>query len=306
MIDVSNNERRGVMKKKQGIRKMIKTVLLIAAIAAVLCAGFFTVRDLIRKHHAPLTVYQYSYGGDMNGSSRKTRIQKLDDETAMVTFSQADWHFQDPQVSEYIVSASVLPQIEEIFDKTGMYRYNDLPMSRFFALDAGTDSYYFRYEDYESVSFSGNNRIPRRGRNALREISGIISDAVKTGQKLPGLVQEKIPDDEMIDTVTGADGKITIRVFGYEEKELRYRIHNGTEQAIDLEGNVEVYRLDGESRTLIAESGNFDGVFHVSGPHFTDDYITLSERLEEGRYLICLDGIESEFEIAVTEDDEAK
>lgn len=134
------------------------------------------------KHHSNLISYTYNYGGDMQGGHTFIKIEKVDDEEALVTTSYAAWHNEEGAVEEYHVPITVLNSIEEIYYKYKMYRFPKLPQSKIFACDAGTGSYSFRFDDKEIVSFSDSKRISPKGYKGLGELRNIIDEAVKSEQ----------------------------------------------------------------------------------------------------------------------------
>lgn len=176
-------------------KKIMRIIIIVLIILAVAVAAVPVYRHMKAKKHAPLISYSDSYGGDMNGSHHVKTIKKIDDEKALVTTSDADWYDQDPITAEYYVPLSVITEIEKIYDTYGMYTYDNLPDNPIQVLDGGTSSYSFVYEDQESVSFSDYELIPAKGYEGLRKIDNILNEAIKSGEKLPGPVEEH-PENE--------------------------------------------------------------------------------------------------------------
>ena len=139
------------------MKKVMGKIMIILILAGAAAAVFFAVRAVKAKNHAPIVSYSTYYGGDMNGSHHNIEIKKVDDERAYLMTSDASWHFMDSVICEYYVPVSVLKDVENVFDECGMYAYGDLPENPVFALDAGTSSYSFAYEDGDYVSFSEND-----------------------------------------------------------------------------------------------------------------------------------------------------
>lgn len=277
------------------MKKYMK-ILLIVVIAAAMCVGVISVvKDSKAKSHAPVVYYSESYGGDMTGGHSLTRIRKLDGEKAMLFTSEAEWHNQPSVITESYVPASVLTEIESVFDRYKMYTFDNLPEVKEHALDAGATHYSFSFEDGDSVSFDSEEQIPSKAYDGLREIREILRKAAEEGERLPGLVTEQ-PEDEESYIEWYTPDEIGLTVFEYSEGKLYYRLSNGTEDVVTLEGQAKLYRLDGETRQEIDSDANPDSI-NVYARHFDEEYIRPEERLEAGSYLLVFGELEDGFEI---------
>ena len=173
------------MKEKGITLKVVLIPTSLAIIVAVMFSFFKNNSDnAAAKEHAPLVAYSYSYSGDMEGSSTFLKIEKSEEGKALVTSSHSAWHNTDPEVSEYLVPDSVLKEIEKIYDKQKMYNYPALGRSDFIALDAGTGSYCFAFEDGSEIMFSDTQDIPQKGYEGLNKIRALIDEAAKQGERL--------------------------------------------------------------------------------------------------------------------------
>lgn len=277
------------MKKMVIVRILVSVVILGVLIAAYM----FLFKNKIKfTKHEPLNSYEQSYGGDMNGSYRSTKIKKIDEENALVSISEAEWHSQEPVVSEYYVPASLMKKIETTFDDHGVYSYNNLPDLKTEVLDAGTTSYDFIYEDGESVNFSDHNMIPKKGMEGIKEIDKMIEKAIKNSEKLPGLVLE----DTDQEYAWGRRGRTGVHVYTYREGVLGYMLMNNEDYDILFNGDAILYKLDGEKKTEIC-SDEQDSPPRVSPEGFEEFSIVPEKRLEAGKYVMTFGEYEEEFEI---------
>lgn len=251
--------------------------------------------NLFAKKHAALESYTYSRGGGMEGAHHFIKIGKVDEETALVIYSDQNWHYENPQIAEYYVPIATLMKIEKIYDSYRMYRYRHLPDSKFQILDGDTSSYHFWFEDNKSLSVSESQQIPKKAYDGFGKIKGIIEAATSAVQKLPGLVPDVITEEERISRTV--EGELRILVTEYSNNHLRYSIANGLEETVEIEDRIDVFKIVDEERI---------SVFHKEGSREYEVYadychcesVQLKEkRLEIGRYVLSIDGHEAEFEI---------
>lgn len=280
--------------KKLG--KPIKIILFVVILAVIVGGSIMFLKDLFASRHERMVAYRYSCGGGMTGGHKERKIFKVDDEKALVIYSSAEWHYEDPEIAEYYVPLSVLKSMEEVFDKYKMHRYNNLPKSKFFALDADTSSYCLEFEGGKSVSFSSTEMVPKKAYDGIREIEEILSEAVNKTEKLPGLVKEQVNGEEEVFSKV-KQGEFQVQVYEYSNNYLRYRLANGLEESKTLKDIVDVYQIvDGERKLLHHEESSYD--YEVSGNYCSDESVELScERLKAGKYVLVVSGYEREFEI---------
>lgn len=277
------------------MKKIIRAVLLLLVIAGLVFAGVRIVMNRNGKKHAPLVSYEWSYGGDMAGSSSGLKIAAQGDR-ALVVRSRQDWYGQDPQVEEYLVPLSVLERVGQLFDEYGMYRFDRLPENRVYALDAGTASYRAGYADGASLRFSDTQRIPEKGFAGLKAIDGVIDEAVRTGERLPGLVPAGGSGDDGADAWRPADGTAGLRVSAYREGRLSYAFGNATGEDVELSGRTRVFRLeDGERVEIYADADEHSRTLYVS--YYNEPETVAVGRLEPGSYVLVFGGVEAEFTI---------
>ena len=276
--------------------KKMNIILLGLATMIIASSFIFFYQEAAAKRHAPLISYYTSFGGDMRGSHSETKIEKLNNDVAIVVSKNAEWHHQDHKVSEHQVSSAALVEIEKVYDEYKLYRYNKLPKSQFFAHDAGNHSYSFSFDDKSSLRFSDTQSIPTQGYEALKKIKAIIKTAVQKGEKLPGLVpppntETDGPSWKFIDDVC------QLMVYEYSNNTLYFRIINGTKKDIPLKSPVQLYKLNADKRELLMEHVNKYN-YLATAKYSEESYINLTiPRLTPGKYLLTLDKYEAPFEI---------
>lgn len=279
------------MKKK--IPLIISLILLAVAIIVLVMFGF----NKFGKGNSDsyqLVKYQTSFGGDMIGSFSQLSIEKLDDETAIIRSCKAEWYSQDPTVGEYIVPISVLEEVNEVFRDSNLKRCKKLPDSKVFALDAGSTSYSFNFEDKDTISFDTNKIVPKKAYDAIRQIDDIIAKAMLDEYKLPALVIVPVDEEESYNRLV--DGACSIEVFEYYENYLHYRVLNGFDNEIELEDSIAIYKLDGDNKVEIYSQSS-DYPTTVSEQYQYDSTILLENRLEAGKYQLVIADYQCEFEI---------
>lgn len=131
-----------------------------------------------------LVSYAYNFGGDMQGGHHSIIVKSLDENRAVVSISDAEWHNESPTDKEYHVSPAVLDSIRDIYDSCKMKHYPKRPKNPVFALDAGTRSYRFEFSNGNLIYFDDRILIPAKGYEGLRRIGDLIEEAVKEGELL--------------------------------------------------------------------------------------------------------------------------
>lgn len=276
----------------------MKSVSLIIIVCAVFLISAFVVWDIHARRHGRLVSYSYGYGGDMNGSHRSVRIKKLDGLTAFMTCSKAEWHYQDPAVEEYHIPISVLSDIEKVYDEYSMYRFERLPMSKFFACDAGTGSWCFEFDDGKSSRFSDNKEIPNKGYEGLRKIQKIIADYKSKADILPGLIRKSSENDDGNDRKI-EKGSLIFSVYEYSEGFLRFRFANGLdeEKSVRMDVSISRYGKDGPEEIFRSESKN---LIRLTAGYIEESSVRLKDRrLEAGRYVLKISEYKTEFDIGI-------
>lgn len=240
----------------------------------------------IRDKH--LNAYYYSSGGGMTGGYRNISVIRWEGQ-ALVSFESAEWFSEDPTVNEYLADIAVLEEIEAIVRKYKMNHWNKRKFTELFVHDGESHSYRFVFDDAD-IYFS-SQIYPETYGSKLAELSSVIEKYVREGEKLPGLVNQKIDDDTQYSL---PEGKAVIYVCSYAENTLGLRILNGTDEEIKLS---ETYKIINHNTgaLLIEENTPYGGEI---GKHSKDEiYIRLKERLTAGNYIMILGDWEIPFEI---------
>ncbi len=268
--------------------KKMKLIILIIIIAALI---IFACISLIKRHNyskQELLSYQYSSGGDMNGGHYSQKLTKIDDNTALMTISQSEWHYQDNQISEYLLDGKVLEEIKDIFLKNAMYKWENRNFSNIFVADGASYSYSFNFNE-DSIHFSSQIYSQRYARK-LNKIDDIINK-YQTEEKLPGLVIKEKSDEEIYASQNPQDNLIHIEVYEYSQNRIYYRIANGTDEEIALDDMLTIYNDKDE----IIVQNNKD--YQLSPHSINDDYLKLNIRLTSGNYHLIYGEYNTEFEI---------
>lgn len=275
----------------------MKSGSLIIIVCAIFLISAWVLWDMHARRHGRLVSYSYKYGGDMKGGHSSVRIKKLDGLTAFMTYSNAEWHYQDPDVEEYHIPASVLGDIEKVYDEYSMYRFEWLPMSKIFVCDAGTGSWSFEFDDGKSSAFKDNKEIPLKGCEGLRKIEKIIADCRANADILPGLVRKSSENEDCYRKIE--KGSIVFSVYEYSEGFLKFRFANGLDEdkSVRMDVSISRYGKDGPEEIFRSESKS---VIQLTAGYTEESSISLEERrLKEGRYVLEISGYRTEFEIGI-------
>lgn len=282
------------MKK---MSKKVKILCAVIAAALLIAGGMFVVMNLFGKfpgiEKEALERYSYSSGGDMLGSSYSETVQEYDDNTALITIMRREWHSDDGSVKEYLVDRKILDELKAVFVKYCMKNWDNKQISNLFVADGASYRYGFDFE-INSVSFS-SQFYPEKYSSKLRELDEIIKKHLSGAELLPGLV---VPEAaENLDYKPPYDtnsGKVTLSVYSYYRDYLCYRLTNGTDNDIQPEGAIRIYR-DGESTPVFEQT--IDSSARFSAHSVDEGSVKLEERLSSGKYRLEAFGYTAEFEI---------
>ena len=268
-------------------------------VAILVTGGIFFSMVLFRmfagseKKEEKLESYKYSSGGSMLGSSYSQSVQEYNEDSAIVTIMHREWHGDDGAVKEYLVDKEVLNELNAVFVKYRMKKWDNKNFTDMFIGDGASRSYRFDFKT-NSVSFS-SQYYPEEYASKLKELDEIVNKYLKNATLLPGLV--------LANTITKGDqelpydlnnGKIVLSVYSYYQKYLCYRLANGTKEAKGAEFVIRLYR-DDESTPIYEKTSEVEAAIY---PHSTNESsIKLKERLTPGKYRLEVFGYTTEFEI---------
>lgn len=248
-----------------------------------------------KNKYVELNSYQNSCGGNMNGNSNSLMIKTIGTETVLST-SNADWYYEPPKVSEYIVDSNILKDIETIFNKYHMNKWMNIKFSNIFVDDGETCSYRFIFKDHEIVHFS-SQIFSEKYSSKLKEIDEVISSYIKKGKKLPGLVQHKLSSEESQNLYFNcSSGTKDLIIRSYIQNELQIMLVNGTPEEITfpLEFSAKIYQGDKiEFETKI--STKYERTINAESQ--TEKTIKIDHHLDVGTYKLEYGPFSTTFEI---------
>lgn len=284
---------------KKGRKALIAAAAFAAALGiAVLAAAYFSgnyheeARALRKKH---MDRYEYSKGGDMVGSRYSEIIRRYDDTHAILSISSSSWYDEDPSVSEYLLDAEILQEIESVFRKYRMHWWAHRRISRIFIADGASHSYSFRFGE-TSIGFSSQH-YPAYYRKRLQKIDGAI-EKYKTGQdKLPGLVKlENAEEGEPDRSRQPTPGEVRLEVYGYAGGYLKCRLLNGTEEEAAIPNQFRLFRTDDGEEIPVLNS-KYEMEYAVAGGSVREERAEVAGQLLPGSYRLEVGGFSARFEI---------
>ena len=167
------------MLKKLKINKWIILIVLVVLVVVIGVCKMFGNTVNIRGQH--LNEYSCSIGGGMTGGYRMETVKKYNDQ-ALIRIESAEWHSQDPEVTEYLTDAAVLDELEEIARKHKMNTWNKKKFTDMFIADGESESYRFSFDD-EDIYFS-SQIYPKEYREKLAELDAVVKKYIEAGEKL--------------------------------------------------------------------------------------------------------------------------
>lgn len=136
--------------------------------------------NYVKIHGKHLDSYRYSVGGGMTGGYYEVKVTKYENQ-ALIKIESAEWHSQDPTVSEYRADIAILGEIEAVVRKYKMNFWNRKKFTNMFVHDGESTGYYFGFEDV-TVSFS-SQIYPPVYRDKLALIDEIVKKYIGAEQK---------------------------------------------------------------------------------------------------------------------------
>lgn len=244
------------------------------------------------KYH-DLQVYSYSSGGNMNGNSYVETISKINSQY-ILSISSAEWYFQPPKVTEYIVDKAILNDIEKVFSKHHMERWKNKKFTDMFIADGETKSYSFDFPE-ESISFS-SQIFPTKYRTKLSEIDDVIKKYIKQENKLPGLALPNLNDNDVYKYYREYNDNIELLPISYSRGYLKYIIKNGTDKEISLKGDF-ILRITKDDQVIFEKKELTKYTSSISPKSSYDSSIKLKDWLQPGFYKLEVNSYSCNFEI---------
>lgn len=287
------------MQKKIKREKWLVILLVLVAFlaAGIITAVLFRNGDPVHlKKGETLERYSYTSGGGMDGGWYKEEITLTRDGEALLTVSDSDWWGQDPVVQEYQISADALKEIEAICRKYKMQKWNDREFTRELIMDGGYYGYHFNFTE-SNVDFS-SQIYPMRYRRKLEKLDEIVDRYREKGELLPGLVPLYEAGDYEHNSVWPEEGEFTFLVYGYEKGYVQYRFLNGLDEAVTINDDTVLSRIENGVKTQIFTDGEDSDWTTELEPRDTYEYSQLlPERLTPGTYCLEIGAYSCEFEI---------
>lgn len=267
------------------IPSAIITLLIIGGIVFMFGTSYVSIKG------QKLNVYEFHSGGGMTGGYYSENVKKYDDTHALISIEKAEWHNQDPEISEYLVDMEILDELESVIRKNRMNFWNNKKFTNMFVADGESEGYYFSFDE-NSINFSSQIYPPKYNKK-LKQLDEILDKYLKDAQKLPALVNDRISDEENYDL---PEEKIELYAYSYSRRDdsLYVRVLNGTNDDVEIPKSFKLINTD--SDTIIDENNeDYTSTFY---PKSSDGMsFSLKERLDAGNYKIILGDIEIPFEI---------
>lgn len=273
-------------KRKTTVFIIIAIVLVLAIIGGVI---FMLGRNYVSIKGQHLNKYNCSSGGGMNGGYVSETVKRYDESHALITTEKADWYYQDPTVNEYLVDVSIMDELETIVRKYRMNFWDGKNFSNMFIADGETTGYSFDFDE-EGVSFS-SQYYPERYSKKLEKLDEVVDKYIQSAEKLPGLVNDRINDEE---NYLLPEGEFSTYVYSYANDTLGVRILNGTDDEKELSRSYKLINTD-TNKVIDEKEEEYPLIMY---PQTQDEMsIKLNERLEKGNYKLIIGDKENTFEI---------
>lgn len=132
------------------MKRNAKIVCAVVAAAILVTGGMLVAMNLFGElagiEEEKLESYTYSSGGDMLGSSYSKSVREYNEDSALVTIMQCEWHGDDGTVKEYLVDREILDELKAVFVKYRMKNWDNKRFTDMFVADGASRSYRFDFE----------------------------------------------------------------------------------------------------------------------------------------------------------------
>lgn len=270
---------------KKGIFSAIIVLLMIIFIPISGGCSMF-------KRYENLEKYSCNTGGDMRGSSSSVYVSRMNGGQALLGFTSKDWYADDNTVREYLVSDTILTELEEVFKSEGMKRWDNKKITNVFIADGASIGYCFDFEK-ERVSFS-SQYYPAAYQNKLNKLDKIIKKYAEGAELLPGLVVTPKSKEEAVAVSHPQEGLIRLEVYEYSKNRLYYRYSNGTDEERKLPSNIRLEKAN-TGEKLYEENLSYTYTWYAHSSK--ESSFNLDERLGTGIYRLVSENLVCEFEI---------
>lgn len=147
-------------------------------------SDIFMFNNYVNIRGSQLNTFVCGSGGGMTGGYYRETV-KGHEGRALISIESAEWHSQEPTVTEYLTDIAVLAELEAVIRKYKMNFWNRKKFTHEFIADGESQSYRFIFDNAE-ISFS-SQIYPLRYRKKLQELDGIVKKYIENGEKLPGV-----------------------------------------------------------------------------------------------------------------------
>lgn len=267
---------------------------VFSAIIVLLMSSFVTAAggcDMLKKYEN-LEKYRCSTSGDMRGSSSSKYVRRMNGGQALLGFTSKDWYAGDNTVREYLVSDTILMELEEVFRSEGMKRWENKKFTDTFIADGASTRYSFDFEK-ESISFS-SQYYPPVYQNKLNKLDEIIKKYAEGAALLPGLVVTPKSEEEAVAVRHPKDGLTRLEVYEYSENYLHYRYLNGTDEKLKLPADLRLEKAD-TGEKIYEQNLSYASTWYAHSAN--EDGFGLDERLDAGTYRLIAGDMVCEFEV---------
>lgn len=275
---------------------MKKIVWIVLGAIAALAATIFLVLFIVGKaKYSGRELQQFNFYEvkDIEGGVRSLSITRAGDGRALLSEMNKEAYYQMPVVNECFVSEKILSDIEEIFKKNNLAFCENWGDSNEYAEDGSSWNISFAF-DGRTANYTSYKKLPKREKAARAEILNLVEGYALNGEPLSRLVVDPITEEEWERIVSPDDGNVTVKIVYYWNNAIKLIISNGTEKRITYNHTFSIYRA-GESKPVVHKDGEYEDEFIKHS--YSEDLLSIPDRLEPGEYILEILGQRIEFEI---------
>jgi len=163
----------------------MKKLLLFAVLAMVLigCTAQKGEKTMKQRH---LVEAVYSYGGGEYGDHEEVRMEIINDEEVLVTYTSKKNHSAKEKTKKKTLPREAIEKLEDYLEKTGFCLIPQKDYESLEVLDGSTGWYYVLYSDEDSFSFSSTLMTDDKDSETCKVFRSYLYELIETG-KIPEL-----------------------------------------------------------------------------------------------------------------------
>ena len=173
------------------MKKKLITALVIVLCVAVAAGGITMVLNKNKYKNSTLGSVRYSYGGDMTGSYNAISLSGDEGDTALLIFEGKEHHAARMVTTTYEVPMEELEKVKAMMLEYDQYAGSKRPRSKIYALDAGTSTLSFYFNEGGSFSLNDNLNLTKKQNEGFWAIRDYLQSLAQGREPVSQEIEER-------------------------------------------------------------------------------------------------------------------